>query len=161
MRKFFSQLEAKSKPKPITPCTREFSRALSKLQVIVRYSDWFIALIAPVVIGQSFGFSTVSNRTVFKWLSQAITLRCWLKNIMLRGTGFSSYLKTSRIRKTTTTKLRQLLTPNVLFLTIHIGNWPNTLYQMFLTCVQFEDAFGICFEKKAFRHKESVINNDT
>ena len=49
-RKFFSQLEAK--PKPIAPCTRNFSRALSKLQVIARYSDWFIALIAPVVISQ-------------------------------------------------------------------------------------------------------------
>ena len=60
-RKFFSQLEAK--PKPIAPCTRHFSRALSKLQVIARNSDWFIVLFAPVVIGRSnnfpFGFSTV------------------------------------------------------------------------------------------------------
>ena len=58
---FFSQLEAK--PKPITTCTRDFFRAFSKLQVIARNSDWFIALFAPVVIGQSnnfgFGFSTV------------------------------------------------------------------------------------------------------
>ena len=30
-----------------------FSRALSKLQVIARNSDWFIALFAPVVIGRS------------------------------------------------------------------------------------------------------------
>jgi len=51
LRKFFSQLEAK--PKAIAPCTPNFSRALSKLQVTVRYSDWFIVLIAPVVIGQS------------------------------------------------------------------------------------------------------------
>ena len=39
-----------------------FSRALSKLQVTARNSDWFIALFAPVVIGGSncfgFGFST-------------------------------------------------------------------------------------------------------
>ena len=31
---------------------RDFSRALSKLQVIVGNSDWFIALFAPVVIGR-------------------------------------------------------------------------------------------------------------
>ena len=40
-----------------------FFRALSKLQVIARNSDWFIALFAPVVIGRSnnfgFGFTTI------------------------------------------------------------------------------------------------------
>ena len=41
------------KPRPIAPCTRDFSRALSKLQVISRKSDWFIAPFAPVVIGRS------------------------------------------------------------------------------------------------------------
>ena len=50
-------------PKPIAPCTRDFSRASSELQVIARNCDWFIALIVPVVIGRSscfgFGFSTV------------------------------------------------------------------------------------------------------
>ena len=50
-------------PKPIAPCTRNFSRASSELQVIARNCDWFIALPAPVVIGRSncfgFGFSTV------------------------------------------------------------------------------------------------------
>jgi len=60
-RQFYNQLEAQ--PKPITPCTRHFSRALSKLQIISRNCDWFIALFAPVVIGRSdclgFGFSTV------------------------------------------------------------------------------------------------------
>ena len=58
---FFNQRE--SKPKPIAPCTRDFSRALSELQVIARNYDWFIAQPAPVVIGRSncfgFGFSTV------------------------------------------------------------------------------------------------------
>ena len=43
--------------------TRDFSRALSKFQIIARNCDWFIALFAPVVIGWSncfgFGFSTV------------------------------------------------------------------------------------------------------
>ena len=52
-----------AKPKPIARCTRNFSRALSELQVIARKSDWFIALSAPAVIGRSncfgFGFSTV------------------------------------------------------------------------------------------------------
>ena len=60
-RQFFHQREAK--PKPIAPCTRGFSRALSELQVISRNCDWFIALFVPVVIGQSncfgFGFVTV------------------------------------------------------------------------------------------------------
>ena len=58
---FFNQRE--SKPKPIAPCTRDFSRALSELHVIARNYDWFMALLVPVVIGRSncsgFGFSTV------------------------------------------------------------------------------------------------------
>ena len=45
-RQFFNQWEAK----PIAPCSRDFFRTLSKLQVIARNSDWFIALFAPVVI---------------------------------------------------------------------------------------------------------------
>ena len=58
---FFNEREAK--PKPIGPCTSDFSHALSELQVIARNSHWFIALFAPVVIGRSncfgFGFSAV------------------------------------------------------------------------------------------------------
>ena len=66
-RQFFNQWEAK--PKPIAPCTRDFSRASSELQVIARNSDSFMALFVPVVIGQSdylgFGFSTVIwNRSI-------------------------------------------------------------------------------------------------
>ena len=64
---FFNQWEAKSKP--IAPWTRDFSRALSKLQVIARNSDWFIALFAPVVIGRSnchgFGFSTIIWKPIY------------------------------------------------------------------------------------------------
>ena len=60
-RQFFNQWEAK--PKPIAPRTRDFSRASSELPVIARNCDWFIALLAPIVIGRSncfgFGFSTV------------------------------------------------------------------------------------------------------
>mgnify|MGYP000205830385 CR=1 FL=1 len=56
-----------AKPKPTAPCTCDFSRALSKLQVNVRNSDWFDALFAPVVIGRSNFF----------------------------GIGFSSHLKTA------------------------------------------------------------------
>ena len=48
-RQFFNQWESK----PIAPCTRDFSRASSELQVISRNCDWFIALSAPVVIGRS------------------------------------------------------------------------------------------------------------
>ena len=60
-RQFFNQWEAK--PKPIEPCTRDFSRASSELQVIARNCDWLMELFVPVVIGRSncfgFGFSTV------------------------------------------------------------------------------------------------------
>ena len=60
-KQFSNQWEAK--PKPIAPCTRDFSHTSSELQVIARNCDWFIALPAPVVIGRSncfgFGFSTV------------------------------------------------------------------------------------------------------
>ena len=60
-RQFFNQWEAK--PKPIAPCTRDFSRALYKLQVIAGNFNWCIALFARVVIGWSnyfgVGFSTV------------------------------------------------------------------------------------------------------
>ena len=60
-RQFLNKWEAK--PKAVAPCTCDFSRALSELQVIARNYDWFVAMFAPVVIGRSncfgFGFSTV------------------------------------------------------------------------------------------------------
>ena len=47
----------------IAPCTRDFSRASSELQVIAKNCDWFITPFVPVLIGWSicfgFGFSTV------------------------------------------------------------------------------------------------------
>lgn len=56
-------------PKLIAPCTRDFSRALSKLQVISWNSDWFIAPFAPVVIGRNnylgTGFSTVIGKPLY------------------------------------------------------------------------------------------------
>ena len=48
-RQFFYQGEAK----PNAPNRNNFSRALSKLQVIMRNSDWLIVLFAHAVIGQS------------------------------------------------------------------------------------------------------------
>ena len=60
-RHFFNELEAELRQ--ITPSTNDFSRPLSKLQVISRTSEWFIALFAPLVIGWSnyfgIGISTV------------------------------------------------------------------------------------------------------
>ena len=50
-RQFINQ--GKGKPKPIATLTRGFSRALSKLHGIATNSDWFIALFAPAVIGES------------------------------------------------------------------------------------------------------------
>ena len=59
----FQPMRIKTTVKPIAPCTRDFSRASSELQVIVRSCDWFMALFVPVVIGRincfGFGFSTV------------------------------------------------------------------------------------------------------
>ena len=49
-------------------CTRAFSRALSKLQVIARNSDWFIALFVPVVIGRSYYFGTGFSTVIWKLL---------------------------------------------------------------------------------------------
>ena len=47
-RQFFNQWDAK--PKPIAPCTRDFSHASSELQAIARNCDWLMVLSAPVVI---------------------------------------------------------------------------------------------------------------
>ena len=68
---FFSQWEAKPNPipKPIAPCTRDFSRSLSKCQIIASNRDSFIALFVPVVIGRrdnfSIGFSTAIWKPVY------------------------------------------------------------------------------------------------
>ena len=68
LRQFFNQWEAK--PKLIAPSTRDFSRAMSEVQVIARNCDWFISLAAPVVIGRSncfgFGFSTVIWKPLYR-----------------------------------------------------------------------------------------------
>ena len=70
-RQFFSQWEAKLKP--IAPCTRDFFRVLSKLQVIARNCDWSIAVFNPIVIGRSnpfgFGFSTVIWKLLYSRLN--------------------------------------------------------------------------------------------
>ena len=43
----------RSKTKTNRPCTRDFSRASSELQVIARNCDWFMELLVSVVIGRS------------------------------------------------------------------------------------------------------------
>ena len=63
-RHFYNQWE--SAPKPIAPLTRYFSRVFSKLQVIPRNSDWFIALFTPVVIGPSNYFSIDFSMVIWK-----------------------------------------------------------------------------------------------
>ena len=54
-----------------TLCTRDFPHAFSKLQLISRNFDWFIALPAPVLIGRNYylgiGFSTVIWKPL-QWL---------------------------------------------------------------------------------------------
>lgn len=60
-RHFFNQWDAKSKR--IAHCTRDFSRALRKLHVITKNSDWFIRLFTPVVIGQNNYFCRVFHQS--------------------------------------------------------------------------------------------------
>ena len=50
-RQFFNRWKATLKP--IAPCTRDFSRALSEIQIIARHCHWFVALFVPVVTGRS------------------------------------------------------------------------------------------------------------
>ena len=57
----FQQMKSKTKTSSAIPCTRDFSRALRKLLVITRSSDWFIALFASVVIGWSNYFGIYSH----------------------------------------------------------------------------------------------------
>ena len=56
--------------KPTAPCTHDFSRALSKLQVIASNSDWFIALFALVVIGWNDFFGLGVLTVIWKQLYQ-------------------------------------------------------------------------------------------
>ena len=90
----FDQREAK--PKPIALRTRDFSRALSKLQLIAKNSDWFIALLTPVVIGQSnywgIGYSTV----VWKLLLQITVFRfCSATSVRLQKSARKSFDRSS------------------------------------------------------------------
>ena len=61
-------------PKPITTCTPDFSRALSKLHGIATNLDWFIVLLAPAVIhGGSNYFvlrNPIENRSICKVLNE-------------------------------------------------------------------------------------------
>ena len=62
-----AQIDDEAKPKPIAPCTRDFSCALGlgvglhvyKLHVMFSNSDLFIALFSPAVIGCSNHFGIV------------------------------------------------------------------------------------------------------
>ena len=64
----------RSKTKPIAPCTNEFSRALSKLQVTAGNSDWFTALFASVVTGRGDSFEIGFSATNWKPLYQNLVL---------------------------------------------------------------------------------------
>ena len=71
-RHFLDQWEAK--PKPIAIWTRVFSRALRRSHVIALNSDWFIALFASVVIGQSncfgFGFTVLNWKVLYDVITE-------------------------------------------------------------------------------------------
>ena len=84
---FFNRWEAK--PKPIAPCTRDFSRALSKLDVIARSSDWLIAQFAPVVVGRNNYLVLVFRQS----------LENSFRVMFSAGACFSKVLRTFRVRK--------------------------------------------------------------
>ena len=63
-RHFFDQSEAKLKP--IVTCSHAFSRAWRKIYAFASSSDWFIALFASVVIGQSNSFGFGLNTLMLK-----------------------------------------------------------------------------------------------
>ena len=71
----------------MAPCTRDFSRALNKLQVIARNCDWFIALFSPVVIGRSYYFGIVFATVIWKalWWEQNWE---WPVDVDVCGRGF-------------------------------------------------------------------------
>ena len=80
----------RSKPKPIAPCTRDFSRASSKLQLIATNCDWFIAPFVPVMIGRSncfgFGFSTVIWKPLYSCvIASAFVLFCLQTHLITTG----------------------------------------------------------------------------
>ena len=52
---FSTNEKQNQKPKPFVSYTHDFSRALRKLQVISRNSDWFITLSVPVGSSYYFG----------------------------------------------------------------------------------------------------------
>ena len=119
LHQFFNPWEAK--PKPIAPCTRDSSRALSKLQVNAANSVWIIALFSPVVIGHSnyFGIAwllnshlktalserclvrftgRVSTRTVFVFASERFLVNKEQFSFGLKRTESEHYANTSRRR---------------------------------------------------------------
>ena len=84
-RPLFNQTEEKPKPIEPWPCARDFSRALSKLRVSARNSDWFLAVFALVVVGRSnyfgIGFSTVTLKRSFS--SSFLGVRHQLQAVLL------------------------------------------------------------------------------
>ena len=92
----FSNLQkpkpCKTKFEPIPPCAFEFSRALNKLQVIARNSDWFMALFDLVVIGCSnyfgIGFSTVIGKRSNGHFLLNFFLLCTLTSLVTVITDF-------------------------------------------------------------------------
>ena len=104
-RQFFNQWDAK--PNPIAPCTRDFSRALSEIQIIATNRDWFVALPAPVlwlvglialvlVFQQSFENS--SNKWVrklikFAWRQKAWFIQTWDLSVQVLFKDKSHFFK--------------------------------------------------------------------
>ena len=72
------------KAKPIAPCTRDSSRALSKSQSIAKNSYLSIALFAPVVIGQIQSFQNHAKDERLR-LASSIYVDTWLKKRSEQG----------------------------------------------------------------------------
>ena len=90
--KICNQWEAKPKSNHTlySTCMRNFSGALRKSQVISSNSDWFILLLAPVMIGQSNMIITVIITLVLVFQRSLLYIRLTLKNLIGREHSINS-----------------------------------------------------------------------
>ena len=120
-RQFFNQWEAKSKP--IAPCTRDFSRASSKLQVIARNGSWrclfllwLVGVIALVLVFRQ-SFENRSNTATYSWWTHRVE-RLWSPLKYSVDTSFNPVFSRSLREKSKQMShytFREPLTPNLFF----------------------------------------------
>ena len=103
--------------------TIKFHWALTKLQVIPRNSDWFVALFAPVVIGRgnyfTIGFSTVSCKPLHLLWAQVVQLQTQISPGTVLGKILDARVDERSMLETKPTN--RLLLFSRAFITKHLG----------------------------------------